>query len=142
MINEGKIKCMTKAAIFDSREEKGDLRLNHYYKSDYITYHVIRIFLGITLCFVLIVGMWALLAMDTLFEISNLEALIPLGLRVLFMYVIFTAIYIMIAVGVYAVRYNVSRKSVREYTGLLKRLNRYYQSEGKNKENKAEDIHS
>lgn len=142
MINEGKVKCMTKAAIFDSREEKGDLHVNHYYKSDYVTYHVIRVFLALTVCFVLLAGMWALLAMDTLFETADLATLVPLGIRAVILYVIFAAVYIAIAIGVYAIRYNASRKSMREYTGLLKRLNRYYQPEGKNKETKVEDIHS
>lgn len=142
MINESKIKCMTKAAIFDSREEKGDLHINHYYKDDYVTYHVIRIFLGITLCFVLLVSMWALLAVDTLFETMQSDALIALGLRAVVLYAIFTAIYIGIAVVVYGIRYNASRKHIREYTSLLKRLGRYYQPEGKNKETTTEDTRS
>lgn len=142
MINEGKIKCMTKAAIFDSHEEKGNLHINHYYKSDYITYHVIRIFLGITLCFVLLAGMWALLAMDTLFETTQTTVLVSFGIRAVVLYVILTSVYVAIATIVYNIRYNAARKRVREYTSLLKRLGRYYQPEEKNRETTVEEIRS
>lgn len=142
MINTGKIKCMTKAAVFDSREEKGDLHINHYYKSDYITYHVIRVFMGFTLCFVLLAAMWALLGMDTIFETTHMETLIPLGIRAVMLYAVLAVAYMFIAGAVYSIRYNASRKHMRAYAGLLKRLSRYYQPDEKNKETTAEDTHA
>lgn len=139
MINENKIKYMTKAAIFDAKEEKGDLHINHYYKSDYISYHMIRVFLGITVCYALLILMWAMLGMESLLETSDIETLIPLAVKAVMAYVMLLTVYLGLTIVIYRMRYEASRKNVREYVSNLKRLNQYYQPEGKMKETTAED---
>ncbi len=58
MLNEERIKLMTKLALYEQKEGKRDIPMSHYYKGDYVSYHMIRSSILATLGFLFCVAVW------------------------------------------------------------------------------------
>ena len=65
MLNEEKIRLMTKAASFEAGEGKKALEMNRFYKGDYLTIHLIGAWISYTVAFCLCVGLWAFIKWNT-----------------------------------------------------------------------------
>ena len=131
MLNEAKIKIMTKAAVFEEKQKKKALHINQYYKFDYVTYHIIKCVLGATVCYGLFVLMWVLYDAERLLTEFSVDRLFQLGEMVLLGYVAFALLYGIIAGLIYSARYDQAMKKMRPYMTNLKRLQKYYSKEGK-----------
>ncbi len=66
MLNEEKIRLMTKAASFEAGEGKKALEMNRFYKGDYLSIHLIGAWISYTVAFCLCVGLWAFYKMEYL----------------------------------------------------------------------------
>ena len=58
MLNERKIRLMTKTAIYEKNKGKGDMKLNMYTGSDYVRFNIIKTVLGATVTAILIFVMF------------------------------------------------------------------------------------
>ena len=57
MINNRKVRIMTKLAIYEKGEGKEDLKINNYFRRDYLRNNFLKTFVAVTIGFVLIAGM-------------------------------------------------------------------------------------
>ncbi len=57
LVNEQKVRMMTKLAIYESGKGKQDLKLAKYYKSDYIKYNVLKTIVSTAVCYWLAIGL-------------------------------------------------------------------------------------
>ncbi len=129
MINQEKVRTMTKLAIYEDGEGKEDLKTNKFYKFDYIRLQIIKAFTCSSLGFLLLGVLTALYNMEYL--ILNLTQLnfTLLGKYVLLIYIMVVLFYIIIAATSANFRYKRSKKRLSKYNHLLNKLRKIYNSE-------------
>jgi len=71
MLNEDKIRLMTKAASFEAGEGKEALSMNRYFRSDYISLQLIFAWISYTVSFALCMGLWGFYNMKYLHTVDD-----------------------------------------------------------------------
>ena len=64
MLNEEKIRIMTRAAIYEKGKGKEDLKVTAYGDSDYVRFNLLKTLIGATVAFLFIVGLYVAYNMD------------------------------------------------------------------------------
>ena len=129
MLNEEKIRLMTKAAAFESGEGKKALEMNRFYKGDYLSIHLIGAWISYTVAFCLCVGLWAFYKMEYLMTNLHKMDLVAFGKGLALLYLALLGIYLVIQYVVYYNRYQENRKKLAAYNHILKRISGIYESE-------------
>jgi type III secretory pathway component EscU len=121
-------------AVFDAHREKECRQMGNYYMWDYVGKECIKSVFSGTLAFVLLAAFVAFGSLSQLTAFLNSADLIQLGGSVLLLYVVFMAVYLLVTVLVYCVRYVYRRKELRGYVNHLRKVRKMYrQNEGKGK---------
>lgn len=129
MLNNDKIRLMTKLALYESKTGKEDIRLSKYYKTDYVRYQVIKSIISATIGYVLILALIMLYKSEYLIKNAVKLDYKTIGLYVLGFYIIIVAIYGLSSIVIYSRKYDLSRKKLGRYYKLLKRLEKMYSDE-------------
>lgn len=129
MLNEEKIRLMTKAASFEAGEGKKALEMNRFYKGDYLSIHLIGAWISYTVAFCLCVGLWAFYKMVYLMTNLHKMDLAAFGKGLALLYLALLGIYLVIQYVVYYNRYQENRKKLATYNHILKRISDIYESE-------------
>lgn len=131
MLNEERIRSMTKLAIYETNEGKKIIPLSHYYKSDYVSKSLMKSFVYGTISFGIMFGMWMIYQMDnakkSMFG-GNLEEFI---IQVILLYLIFMILYLFITYIYASITFSKSKKSIKKYLALLKKVEKMHEREGK-----------
>ena len=101
MLNEEKIRIMTRAAIYEKGKGKEDLKITAYGDSDYVRFNLLKTIIGATISFIFAAGLFVLYRMDDFMANMMKFDLMKLGREVLVIYLIFIGIYIAISIVVY-----------------------------------------
>lgn len=129
MLDNKKIKIMTKLAAFEQGKGREDIKISKYYKTDYIRYQVIKTAVSVTLGYlmmVLLVGLYN--AEDLINRIVTLN-FVRIGQYLLGFYIIIMAVYLTGAFIGYSIKYDYSRKNLSKYYKSLKKLSKLYQDD-------------
>ncbi len=133
MLNENKVKMMTKMAIYEKNEGKKMLRNARYYKGDYVALAALKSTIATTLAFIIIVIMIAISNTETIIKQINSMDYAALGRKIAGYYIISLIIYAIIS-GVYsAYQYDKSRSGIKKYFMRLNKLERFYNGQRKRK---------
>ncbi len=126
VLNQEKVRVMTKLAIYREKEGKEDLKVNKYFKYDYLRLQMIKAFVNSTIGCLLIVALAGLYHMEYL--ILNLTKLDfeAMGKYVLLIYLMVSLFYIIVAIASASLRYNRATKGLIKYNSLLNKLRKYY----------------
>ncbi|MDO5337398.1 MAG: hypothetical protein Q4E89_08060 [Eubacteriales bacterium] len=126
MINEEKVKLMTKLAMYEKTEGEKYLPISRYYRSDYIGLALIRNFFVVTIGYVLV--LLALGAYYAEYLLNNIHRmnLIVLGTEILVGYAVIMAAFSILTYIQYSVKYYMAKKSVKKYYDMLTQLNKMY----------------
>lgn len=137
MLNEDKIRLMTKLALYEQGEGKKSLKNNKYYKKDYVGVMMINTAITITLAYFMCLAIWIIYKVDYFAEeIVNMD-LLTLGKKILVIYIIVFIVYMLISYAVYSMKYLKMQDMNKEYSEDLKELYLVYKKEEKYKnENK------
>ena len=120
MLNEEKIRLMTKLAIYEKHEEKSMVQIRKYFQSDYVSFQVLKTVISVTIAYVIVVGIWFLYNFEyMLSEIYRMD-LLELAKRILIGYGIVLFIYVLISIVIYVVRYRRGREKIKKYGHYLK----------------------
>lgn len=126
MINEEKVKLMTKLAMYEKKEGTKYLPVSKYYRHDYIGLALIKNFFLVTIGYALIlVALGAYFAEYLLNNIHRMN-LVVLGTELLAGYVILLAAFTVLTYVQYSVKYHLAKKSVKNYYSMLTKLNKMY----------------
>ena len=129
MLNNKKIRIMTKLAVYENKEGKEDISLSKYYKTDYVRYQVLKSIISATVGYLLIL----LLIFTYKFEYIIQKAVSldykTIGVYILGIYIMLVAIYGLGSILGYSIKYDASRGKLSRYFKLLKRLNKIYKEE-------------
>lgn len=131
MINEDKVRLMTKLEIYEMTKGRKQFNIIKYYKRDYVRYHMFRTAVTTTLAYLIIAAVYIYMNYETILasltEMDLLEEAKKFGL----MYVIFLVFYLLVAWVVYAYKYNKVKPDIINYSRNLKRLQKIYEKEEK-----------
>ena len=122
MLNENKVKMMTKMAIYEKNEGRKMIKTAKYFKSDYIAFGVLRTLITTTIAFIIMLVMGVLYNIDKIItDINNLDySAIVTG--IIICYIVMLILFSVIALIVYGRQYDNSRR----YFSRLNKLERFY----------------
>ena len=126
MLNENKVKMMTKMAIYEKNEGRKMIKTAKYFKSDYIAFGVLRTLITTTIAFIIMLVMGVLYNIDKIItDINNLDySAIVTG--IIICYIVMLILFSVIALIVYSRQYDNSRKGLKRYFLRLNKLERFY----------------
>lgn len=129
MINEEKIKLMTKLAVYESGEGKEKMKIGSYRKKDYVSFRMIVSWLWVSVGYFILLGLYLFFQAEVFLEsLYNMNFLL-LGVFVLVGYLVVIIIYLLVAHSIYTKRYKEARNSMKPYYLNLKKLNKIYEEE-------------
>ena len=131
MLNEAKIKIMTKLAMYEQGEGKKYLPVSRYYRSDYIGLALIKNFFLVTIGYCLILAGIAAYFGEYLVDNIHKMDLVAVGRNAVIGYVVVLVVFSVATYIQYSVKYHKAKKSVKEYYQELTQLNKIYSREEK-----------
>lgn len=129
MVNAERTKLMTKAEIFRVKEERKALRLNRFYRSDYISYEMIRAAIGFIFGYLLLAVMWVLYYAEPLMTQKSIDELIGIAVQAGIVLLCLLVCFLVAAYFVFRRKYLKSREKVKDYQTVLKKINSLYEQE-------------
>lgn len=129
MVNEEKVRLMTKLAIYEDKNEKYILPVTRYYRSDYISVQVMKSFFCGTVSFAMMLGAWALYGMEELMTEMFSMDLPQMGIAILIRYLAFISVYMVITYCVSSYRYAKGKQKVKKFSAMLKKVERMQERE-------------
>lgn len=131
MLNEERIKLMTRMASYEQNEGKKMIPIGNFFRSDYISFQVVKTAISATIAFGLIFAVYIYYDLESfLQDIYKIDVAAFLK-TLMISYVTVVAIYMLIAYIIYSLRYNRAKKSLKNYYAALKKLSILYEEEGK-----------
>lgn len=131
MINEEKVKIMTKIAMYDQGKGRKYLPVSKYYRSDYIGLALIKNFFLVTIGYIMAVAAVAVYFGEYLMENLHKMDLVSMGIYIIVGYVAALVGYSILTYIQYSVKYYKAKKSVKEYYIQLTELSKIYTREEK-----------
>ena len=131
MINEERVRELYQMAVYDENEDKKCHPMGEYYIWDYAGKEIVKSFFSGTSAVGLLVALWVIGDMTAAIAFVNSADLMNLVIRLVLIYVGFMAIYLLVTVFIYSIRYAEGRKQLRKYAGHLKKVRRMYHREDK-----------
>ncbi len=135
MLNEEKIKLMTRITIFEKHEESKGLRISKYYKEDYIRYGGLRTIIAATVCYWLIVMLYCYFNMQEILSNINDMDYFKVISKLMAGYLMFALILYVMGFFVYLARYQKARRGLIIYNRNLKALIKLESKKKKRKSN-------
>lgn len=133
MLNENKVKMMTKMAIYEKNEGRRMLRNARYFKGDYVALAVLKSTIATTFAFIILAVMIVVCNAEIIISQINSMDYAVLGRKIAAYYIAALIIYAVIS-GVYsAYQYDRSRSGIKKYFMRLNKLERFYNGQRKRK---------
>ena len=134
MLNENKVKMMTKMAIYEKNEGKKMLRTAKYFKGDYVSLAVLKSTIATTFAFIIVALMVVLCNTESIIRQINSMDYAALGKKIVVYYVLSLIVYAVIS-GIYsAYQYDKTRSGIKKYIMRLNKLERFYNLQRKKKQ--------
>ena len=122
MLNEERIRLMTRMAAYEEHEGKKDISISGYFRGDYISFQLLKSAIYATVGFALAVAMYVLYNAETFLEDFYKMDIVEFLKGVLSKYCLVLAIYLVISYFVYSYRYYKAKRHVKQYNQLLRAL--------------------
>ena len=136
MVNEKKVRLMTQLALDEKRLYKDELDESGYFRSDYIRSNTLKVLLGYSISYLLIMGLVAMYYVDYLFTNvvqMDMQCMVWLAGCI---YVGLLLIITLFCVLFYMTKYTNNRKRLRKYMMEIDKLQKFYRDSKDNKETK------
>lgn len=129
MLNEERIRLMTKMASYEEGDGKEYMPIKQYYRRDYVGFGMIKTFITSSIAFGIIFFCWVLYEMENITELFAERDLTEFGLLILAVYAVFEGAYQIIALIVYNKRYSKANIRMKEYHSVLKKVEKLQEKE-------------
>ena len=126
MLDERKVKLMTRLAFYEQTQGKEDFKISAYYRKDYTSLHMLCSFIWVTIGYVLVVGLAVLAGLDSLLGHMSMAVMVLIGGMAIVGWLAVDIIYALITSHVYNEKHKNSRQRVKKYNHDLTRLLKMY----------------
>lgn len=123
MLDNDKIKIMTKLAIYEKRIGKEDFAINHYFKNDYILINNIWTRVSVTVSCAIIFTCYILMKIFLFLSDDIPFDLYGLAIACVAIYVGLMIVYSIFSTDIYKRKYKDSQRRLSAYNDLLNTLN-------------------
>ncbi|MBQ2115153.1 MAG: hypothetical protein II193_00985 [Lachnospiraceae bacterium] len=134
MLNEERVKLMTKMASYEANEGKRNVSIGSYFRGDYIGLQVMKSVISATVAFVIVFALFILYDFEVFMADIYKMDLMDFGKKVIIYYLVFVLIYAIISYIVYMTRYGEAKRSLKIYFNNLKKLSYLYDREVKRRD--------
>ena len=131
MLNENKGKVMTKMAMYESRQGAEDIKINSYYKRDYVSFKTLVSIIWMTIGYIMAVALGIGIYVDYILEHLTLDFIVVFIICIVGLYLALMLLYIIGANQFYKKKYSDARQRLKKFNHNLTRLNRMYEKERK-----------
>lgn len=138
MLNNRKIRIMTKLATYEEKKGKEDIALSKYYKTDYVRFNILKTIMSATLGYLLLLIMIAVYKSEYLIENAVDLDYKSIFTTILGYYLIILTIMIVGTLIGYSIKYDKSRKQLSQYFRMLKKLRMIYREEDEISDNESQ----
>ncbi len=122
MLNERKIRLMTKTAIYEKGKGREDMKVSSYGGSDYVRYNTLKTLICAAVAGLLIIFMGILYKMDDILaNIMRLDYL-RIGRDLLVVFLVFLGVYAVAGLIFYQQKYYRASKRLKKYQLSLKKI--------------------
>ena len=129
MVNEDRIKLMTRMAAYEKEEHKKNKTIVSFFKSDYISMQMLKSTVCTTIVFVIMFSLYVLYDFEVFMKEIYQMDVFEFAKNVIIVYLIFTGIILVITYVVSLYQYNRALQSTKLYYMNLKKLSRIYGKE-------------
>lgn len=126
MLNEERIILMTHLAAYETNEGKKNVKIDHYFRSDYIAVQVLKSIVSATIAFALVFALYVFYDFENFMQNLYKMDLIAFARNVLIWYGVTVVAYGVITYIVCSFRYSSVKRSLKCYYHNLKKLNSLY----------------
>lgn len=128
MLDEERVKLMTKLAAFEQREDRLVFKVNSYMKKDYVTLNVIYTLLSTSLAFMLICGV--VIATKYNYLLGNIQGMNVFNIAYIIIgsWLLLELVLGIIAYRFYSIRYKKCKTKIAKYVTGLRILEQMYES--------------
>ena len=126
MLDEKRIRQMTKLAFFEKKEEKNALRISRYFRSDYIGKELLKNFFLASIGYLLVLAVAALYHIEWLVDEIDTIDLQFAAVCVIASYLCFLAVYSIAVYVISTIRYQRAQKMLKWYGKELDELQKIY----------------
>lgn len=126
MLNENKVKMMTKMAIYEKNDGRRILKTAKYFKSDYVSFGVLKTVIAATFAFIVLFVMIIFSNMQWLTDHLDQMNYSAIGGRFVMCYLAFILFFSAATGFVYARQYDESRKELKKFFSRLNKLEHFY----------------
>lgn len=126
MINEERVILMTKLASYEANEGRRASKVSRYFRGDYVSVHLLKGWISITVVYVLLVALTVLYDFESFMENLYKMDYMAFAREIIMWYVIFAVVYLVAVYVAYTYRYMKARKSLKRYSQNLKKLGSMY----------------
>ena len=129
MVNEDRIKLMTRMAAYEKEEHKKNKTIVSFFRSDYISMQMLKSIISTTIAFAIMFGLYVLYDFEVFMKEIYQMDMFEFAKSVIIIYVIFVGIFSVITYVVSLYQYNRALQSTKLYYANLKKLYRIYGEE-------------
>ena len=129
MLNEKRLKLMTRMAIYENHEGKDDFKMNEYYQKDYASLNTWISIIWATIGYGIIIGAVLFVFLDKIFSVASLSGLLIIAGTIVIGYLMLIVIVGIIAYNFYKKKYLEARKGIKRFNNNLTRLGKMYEKE-------------
>ncbi|MBR5317225.1 MAG: hypothetical protein IKU39_04965 [Lachnospiraceae bacterium] len=129
MVNEERIKLMTRMAAYEKEEHKKNKKIVSFFKSDYISMQTLKSIVYTTIAFAIMFGLYVLYDFEIFMKEIYQMDIFEFAKSVIIVYGIFMGIILVITYVVSLYQYKRAIQSTKLYYANLKKLSRDYGAE-------------
>lgn len=129
MLNNRRIRIMTKLASYEKKQGKEDIKLGKYYKTDYVRLQILKTIMASTFGYLLLLIAIAVYKSEYLIQNAVTLNYKELFSMILGYYIIILTVSIIGTLIGYSIKYDRSRKQLAYYFRMLKKLRLMYRDE-------------
>lgn len=126
MLNEERVKLMTRMASYETGEGRKNMDIGHYFRSDYIGMQVLKAVISATIAFGICLAMYLFYDFEGFMQNVYKMDLLQFAKQILLTYVVAVVGYGVIAYIIYSTRYKKAKKSLKKYYNNLRKLSSLY----------------
>ncbi|WP_330382194.1 MULTISPECIES: hypothetical protein [Lachnospiraceae] len=129
MLDKGRIRLMTKTAIYEKHQAEEDLKISSYYKKDYASLHTWLTLVWITIGYACLAGGIVFCYSDSLLQNLDFTKLFVIAAVAIGAYLVLIVIYGICASSFYKKKHNKAKQRVKKYYRDLSRIGKLYMKE-------------
>ncbi len=129
MLNNRKVRLMSRLAMYEQSEGKEDVRMSKYFRTDYVRLNVLKTVVAVTLGYLLVLVLLIVYHSEYLIREAVTLDYKGILLRYAGIYIIILVVYCSFAMIGYMLKYRASRKKLAKYFRMLRRLRSLYREE-------------